>query len=59
MNYSIADLFVNTEILFTNLVNKESVNNLSLQNQLVEARYFYNNLKVQANSIDATLDEYI
>ncbi len=59
MNYSIADLFVNTEILFTNLVNKESANNLSLQNQLVEARNFYNNLKVQASSIDATLEIHI
>jgi bacillithiol biosynthesis cysteine-adding enzyme BshC len=59
MNYGIADLFVSTEILFTNLVNKESANNLSLQNQLVETRNFYNNLKVQANSIDSTLEIHI
>jgi len=59
MNYSVTDLFENTETLFTNLVNKESANNFSLQNQLVEARNFYNNLKVQANSIDATLEIHI
>jgi bacillithiol biosynthesis cysteine-adding enzyme BshC len=59
MNYSIADLFVNTEILFTNLVTKQSTNNLSLQSELIKARDFYNNLKAQVTSIDSTLEIHI
>jgi bacillithiol biosynthesis cysteine-adding enzyme BshC len=58
MNYGISNLFANTEILFTNLVLKQSANNLSLQNALKETRIFYNNLKTQAKSVDATLEAH-
>jgi len=58
MNYGISNLFANTEILFTNLVLKQSANNLSLQNPLKETRIFYNNLKTQAKSVDATLEAH-
>jgi bacillithiol biosynthesis cysteine-adding enzyme BshC len=58
MGYSIADLFANTEVLFTNLVTQQSSNNLSLKSVLEEARSFYNNLKAQAKSIDTTLEAH-
>ncbi|MFY7964470.1 MAG: bacillithiol biosynthesis cysteine-adding enzyme BshC [Chitinophagaceae bacterium] len=59
MDYNISNLFAPTEKLFTNLVAKQSRNNLSLANQLTETQAFYNALKNQTAQIDASLTAHV
>ena len=59
MDYTISDLFIATETLFTNLVVKQSANNLSLEAQVKQAKSFYEELKNTASKVDATLMAHV
>ncbi len=57
--FGLADLFRDTESLFTELVKKESGNRLSLADELAAAREYYAQLRTITDKVDTSLSEHV
>jgi bacillithiol biosynthesis cysteine-adding enzyme BshC len=59
IGFSIADLFRDEQVLFTELVKKESAHQLDLAKEIEQAHQLYAQLKKVSAQVDASLQEHV
>jgi bacillithiol biosynthesis cysteine-adding enzyme BshC len=57
--FGVPDLFKPAEEMINALVKRESSNDLSLEQQIVQANQYYENLKLLARPVDPTLEQHV